>query len=484
MIPEIVGQKLTVQRTFIFLVFAGLFAFATRTASDPDLWWHLRTGQLIVETDAVPKVDPFSYSQLGQPWISHEWLADLIIFGIYRVLHAAGLIVLFAAIATIAFLFLYRRCDGKPRVAAACVVLGAFACSPVLGVRPQMFSFLLASFLLWLLDRSSNSPRRLFWTPLIFLLWVNLHAGFALGLAILLVFAIDSFAANRADRWRLYLAFGGSIVAVAANPNGFRMFSYPLEVLRSEAMQKQIAEWFSPNFHRVAYFPLMLLIFAALMTMPFVVPKPRLRDLALLLCGLFAALISVRHIPIFVLVSVPVLSKAVTLLLSRQSFTKGRISSGSEPIRAGINLAVVSVALVVVLLRIAQVARETPSSELSAFPVRATNYLETHNDHGNLFAFYDWGGYLIWRRFPDQKVYIDGRADLYGDAILRQFADTYTLRHQWRQGLEQACTVLVPGNAPLAQGLLRNRDWSLAYSDDQSSVFRRQTAEMASSCGP
>ena len=144
-------------------------------------------------------------------------------------------------------------------MAAACVVLGEFACSPVLGVRPQMFSFLLASFLLWLLDRSSNSPRRLFWTPLIFLLWVNLHAGFALGLAILLVFAIDSFAANRADRWRLYLAFGGSIVAVAANPNGFRMFSYPLEVLRSEAMQKQIEEWFSPNFHRVAYFPLMLL---------------------------------------------------------------------------------------------------------------------------------------------------------------------------------------------------------------------------------
>ena len=192
MTSAIVRQRLTIRRTFIFLVFVCLFAFATRTASDPDLWWHLRTGQLIVETGAVPKADPFSYSQLGQTWISHEWLADLAIFGIYRVLHTTGLIVLFAAIAALGFLFLYLRCDGKPRVAAACVVLGAFACSPVLGARPQMFSFLLASFLLWLIDRSSDYPKRLLWIPLIFLVWVNLHAGFALGLAILLVFAIDS----------------------------------------------------------------------------------------------------------------------------------------------------------------------------------------------------------------------------------------------------------------------------------------------------
>jgi hypothetical protein len=480
-----VWQKFTLQWTFVFLLFAGIFAFATRTATDPDLWWHLRTGKLIVETGVVPHADPFSYSRLGQPWIAHEWLSDLALFGLYRLFHAAGLTILCAAIVALAFFFLYLRCDGKPHVAAACVVLGAFASSPVIGVRPQMFSFLLASLLLWLLDRRSECPSRVLWIPLIFLVWVNLHAGFALGLAILLVFAIDSFASSssRTYRWRVSLAFLGSLAAVAANPNGFRMYSYPLEVLRSEAMQKQIAEWFSPNFHQLAYFPLTLLIFGVLVSMAFGTRKSRLRDLALLLCGLFAALISVRHVPIFVLVAVPVLSESITLLLSRQSVLKTRIPPAATPVRAGLNLAIVSIAAIVVLLRITRVTGEQTAAELQTFPVRAVLYLESHQDHGNLFALYDWGGYIIWRRFPDQKVFIDGRADLYGDAILRQFADTYTLRHQWRRGLEQACTVLVRRNSPLAQGLLRDTAWELAYEDEQSSLFWRQPAGISLNCG-
>jgi hypothetical protein len=280
MIPAIVSQFFTLRRTFAFVVFVCIFAFSARTATDPDLWWHLSTGKLIVETGKVPRTDPFSYSRKGQLWVAHEWLTDVLIYEVYRFAHWAGLIVLLSGITTLAFLFLYLRCVGKPYWAATLTLLGVFASSPVMGVRPQMLSLFLASLLLWLLDGSRGNPRRLWWIPPIFVLWVNLHAGYAVGIAILMVFATTSVGASSthansaSGRWRLIAVLIASLVAVLLNPHGARMYSYPFEVLQSTSMQNQIAEWFSPNFHQLAYFPLMLLLLAVALVLALSPRKP------------------------------------------------------------------------------------------------------------------------------------------------------------------------------------------------------------------
>src|SRR5882757_6039313 len=179
-------MKRLLRTEFIFLVvlFLGLFAMAARNVTDPDLWWHLKTGQYIAEHNSVPRTDPFSYTRAGQPWVAHEWLTELLLYQIHRIAGWCGLIVIFAAVLAAAFWLLYLRCGPAPYVAGVATLYAAWATAPLWGVRPQVLSLLLTSLWLLVLERSERHPKLFWWTLPLTLLWVNLHAGFAAGLAL------------------------------------------------------------------------------------------------------------------------------------------------------------------------------------------------------------------------------------------------------------------------------------------------------------
>lgn len=184
---------LTTNRTFLAVVFVGIFAMSARNLADPDVWWHLKTGQLIAQTRSVPHVDSFSFTRAGYPWVAHEWLSELLIYGIYRVSGWGGLIVVFALIVSAAFFLVYLRSAPDPYSSGVVVLLGAWATAPMWGVRPQVASLLLISLWFLILERSERSPRLLWWTLPLTVLWVNLHAGFALGLALIMLFLAGEF---------------------------------------------------------------------------------------------------------------------------------------------------------------------------------------------------------------------------------------------------------------------------------------------------
>src|SRR6202795_119152 len=144
---------------FAAILLFGLLAMTARPATDPDLWWHLRTGQWIVETGHIPHSDPFSFTRVGHVWVSHEWLSEVVFYELWKHGGAASLIVFSAIITTAGFMLLYLRCPGTRHWAAAATALGALASAPSWGVRPQMFTFTLASLLLWLLEAGENRPR-------------------------------------------------------------------------------------------------------------------------------------------------------------------------------------------------------------------------------------------------------------------------------------------------------------------------------------
>ncbi|MGA7631490.1 MAG: hypothetical protein WCB11_12030, partial [Terriglobales bacterium] len=176
---------------FAAILLFGLLAMTARNAIDPDLWWHLRTGQWIVESGHIPHSDPFSFTRAGHAWISHEWLSEIIFFELYKHAGAPALIVFSAIITTFGFMLLYLRClpGGQNRHwAAAATALAALASAPSFGARPQMFTFTLASLLLFLVERGESRPKLLLWIPPLFLLWLNLHGGFALGPALLVAY--------------------------------------------------------------------------------------------------------------------------------------------------------------------------------------------------------------------------------------------------------------------------------------------------------
>jgi hypothetical protein len=468
---------------FAGIVFLGLLAMSARPATDPDLWWHLRTGQLIVETGHVPHTDPFSFTRFGKPWVSHEWLSEIVLYELWSRIGPGALIAFSAIVTTAGFLILYWRCPGSPHWAAALTVLGAVASAPSWGARPQMFTFAFASLLLWLLEQGEDRPRFLLFIPPLFLLWLNLHAGFALGPALMFLYALGLIFECMAGTtpWQECRATVGRILAVTLaclalvplNPSGAQLYRYPLNTLRSSGMRAYIVEWFSPDFHHWIYTPLLLIILLALIALGYSRRRVRGRMLLPLLFTAAAALDAVRHIPIFVLLATPVIASALPSSSGRELFRKPR--GNFVWMQPSLYVAAVLLAFFAIV-RWVDLTRDQQAQEATQFPKKAVDFLRTSHEPDHLFVHYAWGGYAIWRLGFEYHVFADGRADLYGDDLLRQAMETIALRHpEWSRTLDRwnVQTVLIPPNSALGQALLLDPQWRAGYRDTQAIVFVR-----------
>jgi len=476
---------LETRRVFVMVVALGLMAMAARNVTDPDLWWHLGTGQLIARTHALVHNDPFSFTRFGEPWLNHEWLSDLLLYGLYQATGWVGLIVTFAALTAATLMLVFLRCAGRPYLAGLALLAGAYVSAPGWGVRPQTISLLIASIFLLILDRSEEKPRLLWWTVPLTLLWVNLHAGYALGIALIAMFlageGLEAILGGRAGVVRgrrlrdLALALLACLAVVPLNPNGFEMYAYPITTLRSPAMQQFIAEWASPDFHAVKYFPFLLLLLALVVLLGSSRRKIRPRELLLLLVTTAAALRSVRHIPVFALIAVPVLSELIEGWWEERGWSLVPAVAGSSRKKV-FNPLVLAGVLVFAGMRVRMVADRQPQTEVEHFPASAASFLARTRPPAPIFNHYNFGGYLIWTLHPDYKVYIDGRADLYGDRFLKDFARIYYVTDpEWRESLERwnIQTVMLPPDSPLVAALKLTGTWTQVYSDSQAAILTR-----------
>jgi hypothetical protein len=485
MMEHSMARLLSTTHVFLAILFLGLFAMAARNVTDPVVWWHLKTGQYIAEHKSVPHTDPFSYTRAGEPWVAHEWLTELALYEIERSAGWGGLIVTFAAVLCGTFYLLYLRCGPAPYIAGVATLIAAWATMPVWGVRPQVLSLLLTSLWLLLLGRSERNPRLLWWTLPLTLLWVNLHAGFALGLAVSALFLLGEwiervlgYSKHNAPRRRTAaLILLLDLLIVPLNPNGLRMFSYPIETLRSAAMQNYIAEWASPNFHHAEYFPFLLIVLVAFAALSLPGKQVRPRDLLLLLVSLYAGLCSIRMMPLFVLIATPLIAKRLGLW--PRSASQHRQPHAIS--RSFFNAVIVLAMIAFTGIHTAQVIQRQPLAEARSFPARAVAYLQAHPPSGTIFNHYDWGGYLIWKLYPSTRVFIDGRADLYGQKFFDQFANTFQLKNDWQQPLQRwnIETVIVPPDSALATGLRSSPGWTVSYEDSQAVILTYRSPSVA-----
>jgi hypothetical protein len=479
-------QSLQSRSVFMIILAVGLFTMAARNAADPDLWWHLRTGQLIAQNHRIFHADPYSFTKLGQPWINHEWLSDVLMFACYWIAGWGGLIVTFGIIIAAAYLLMFWRCPGRPYIAGIMSLWGAFASSQSWGVRPQMFSFLLASIFLLILERSYQHPKLLWWIPPLTWVWVNLHAGYALGITLLILFWVGDLLDSSlrladqpepAKRSRLLLAVSAlSVVVVPLNPYGFRMYAYPLETLRSSAMQSYISEWASPNFHAHKYLPMLAMLLASILLPVLSRQRLRPRELLMLLAMTFAALLSVRHIPIYVLVAVPILSKLAYAYSQGRGWTERlERTSPVSSTRATVHVMLLCGLLICSVARVHFVIGNQSKVEARMFPESAVSFISAHHLPGQLLNHYNWGGYLIWKLYPEHQVYIDGRADLYGDTFMDEFASTYYLHRSWDDPIKKwgINTVVLPPDAPMISALRTLPGWKQVYGDAQAVILTR-----------
>jgi hypothetical protein len=481
------ASPLNTTRTFIAVLFLGLFAMSARTATDPDLWWHLKTGEFISAHKSVPHADPFSFTRAGEPWIAHEWLTELLLYQIQRTAGFAALIVIFAAILCAAFFFLYSRCGPAPYISGIATLCAAWATMPTWGVRPQVISLLLTSLWLLILERSGRNPNLLWWTLPLTLLWVNLHAGFALGLALFALFLAGTILETKLKyplapsnpSWKMQASILLlDLCLVPFNPNGLRLFSYPIETLRSTTMQNYIVEWASPNFHRPEYWPFLLIVLATFATLSWSRVPVRPRDLILLLVGLLAALTSIRLIPLFVLIAVPLISQPLGRRLASSRRSVHSSMRSAPAFRTLLNASIILLMAAFAGVHIFQVIHNQPQAEAQQFPAHAVAFLQAHPPQNPIFNHYDWGGYLIWKLYPSTPVFIDGRADLYGAELFHDFADAYQLKGPWQRILEawQIHTVIVPPESALAVGLESAPGCTISYHDPQAIILTMSTS--------
>jgi len=480
---------------FVAILALGLFAMAARNVTDPDVWWHLRTGQLMVKNHAVFHTDPYSFTRFGQPWIDHEWLSQLLIFGVYKLAGWGGLIVVFGIVIAAAFMVVFSRSPGRPYIAAVVTLLGAFASAPSWGVRPQMLTLLLASVLLLLLERSYERPGLLWLAPPLMLLWVNFHAGYALGIALIALFllgdaldvafgteefSLKDHSARTLRFRRLTFVIVACAAVVMLNPYGTAMYAYPLETLRSQAMQSYIGEWASPDFHQLIYLPALAMILVTLV-LPALSPRRlRPRELLLLSVATYAALRSVRHIPLYTLIAIPILSATVQAWLSPRANAKADKDQQAPmtTAKASFNAILLAGFLIFLVGRLRYVANRQTEMEGKDFPADAVSFIAAHRPPAPMLNHYNWGGYFIWKLYPDYRVYVDGRADIYGDAFMNNLAAVYYLKGDaWKSTFAEwgIRTVVLPPDAPLATALRALPAWETIYSDKEAVVL---TAKM------
>jgi len=480
--------RFSVSQLFVAMLVVSLIVMATREVLDADFWWHLRTGQWIIENHSIPHSDPFSYTLGGKAWTAHEWLAEILFYGIYRLGNLSLLALFFAGVIAASYLLVYFRSPGQPYIAGFATLLGAIASAPLWGVRPQMLTLLLFSLYIFLLERyfSTEKLRYILPLPVLMIVWVNLHAGYILGLVAMGIFIAAKWLESiLPDAWSpdggrkpargstlpVLGILAASILAVIINPNGVRMFTYPFETLSSKAMMALIVEWFPPDFHAREWLPLAILILLLLASGLLSRRRSSITEVALTAITAYAALRSMRNVPLFTVVAIAVLSRHLDGIFTINV-------NEAEPSRrmTVINLFILTAVVITGLTRMASVLHDQKMAERDYFPAAAVEWIKENKPPGNIFNTYGWGGYLIWQLYPDYKVYIDGRADMYGDAFMQDFLAIYNAQPGWKDKLQKSGVnlALVEAGSPIAVALAQDGGWKVAMRDNLSVLFSRE----------
>jgi len=411
--------------------------------SDPDVWWHIRLGDWIISHHQVPAGELFAYTAFGNPLVAHEWLSEVI----FAALAAAGgliLVTVFMGLiawsAMVATLLRGRLRGAGPVVLAIGLALGARVAEPVLGTRPQVFTFALVCWTLWIAESYLRSGgRRLWLLPPIFLVWANLHAGFIAGIGFLAIVVVAE-AVKR--RWELgpvaplrrigglAVALCASAVAACVNPYGPSLFVFAATTGATER-QKGIIEWQSPNFADPAMWALLVLLltFVALTLLVLMRPELRrrfdLRDVALAVAGAGLALSSVRNTAICVAVMVPPwMAMAADVVRWVQASRAQRTPSAPRNARGApvLGIALLAVAVLSVGAVGARVRQDaTPQGIAAAYPSCATAVLARSPVTQRVFTAYGTGGYVIDRLWPRGSVYEYGESISLGTTVFDDY---------------------------------------------------------------
>jgi len=449
--------------------------------NDPDLWWHLRTGQIIWTGRAIPRTDLLSFTTGQHPWVPHEWLSQLSIYAAWRVGDYSGLMLWFCITAGALLVIQYVVCSlysGDVKIAFLGALVTWFFATIGLAIRPQMLGYLLLACELMVLQLGrSRDPRWFFLLPLLFVAWVNSHGSFFFGMIVLVVVLISGFINvsaglltsrpfDRARRRTLLWAASLSVAGLFVNPVGVELLAYPLRTVFDPGMPLDaVTEWQRLSFDDVRAFGLLAAAGAILLIALVRRTELYLDELALLAAAFGMAVLHQRLLFAWGIVAAPVFCRVIADSWDRYQPARDRILPNAVLI-----LVWLGVAFAAFPVRGALVAQVDRGS-----PVRAVAFLRHAHLTGSMLNEYVYGGYLSWA-LPEQKVFIDGRADVFAwTGVLRDYGAWATLREDPNLLLNKYRIdfCLLSPSAPVVRMLRHLPGWSERFADAQSVIFAR-----------
>ena len=478
---------------FLFFFFVVLIAaFGPIRTFDP--WWHLATGRWIFQHHAIPRVDPFSFTRAGTPWIDLAWLFQVIEYGIYKVGGFYGLVLFKVLVALLIFFFLYKLLSLF--VHEYCFTFGllflALGVTQVrFMVRPHLLAFLWLVLFMYLFHLFLVRGRiwQIIALVVVYILWVNTHGSFVVG-----PFLIGAFLAGvLAERWnwqvkdifkdltvkRIGLVLALLVLSTLCNPYGFKYVIFALLSHRGMGAQatKYIAEWHRMNpynlfvlnpFSRVGL--LCFLFWVTFVLLCVNIFKGRLGVVAHVLVFALALYLSLKYVRFAALASL-ILVPTIACLYSwfREDFPGG--------FRRVFSLLIFVFPLIFLVFRLLPARINNPELGRAVsrnYPHGVVKFVKEKGLRGNMFNKYGYGGFLIWNLYPQCRVFIDGRtptvypADFYwlyrmvykDEKLFEELADEYNIN-----------MVIEKTGSTIPKYLDKNKSWKLVFFDEVTVLF-------------
>ena len=449
-----------------------------RNIGDPDIWWHLRNAQILFATHHFITHDTFSFTALNSPWMNHEWISELPFYLGWKLDGGRGVywaMMVQIELITVGIYWLSYKRSGSAVGSLLMAIAGTFLSSISYGPRTLLAGWILLLIELWILDESRRRPKVVWFLVPLYMLWVNTHGSWMIGLTLLGAYvatsavqfdwgAIRSLGMKPEELQRIVMACVASVAALFVNPYGWRLVAYPFNMAFHQKLNiANVEEWRSLDFHSPrGHLTLALLAVAAVWQL-YGRRRWELYELAFLAIGIYSAFSYSRFLFLFSLLAAPIFAKRFPKPVRGPDY-------GPKPFLNG----AVLVCLLASCWRAFLPTKVDDQKAMPEFPVDATPFLQSFHPQGNVFNDYLWGGYMIWN-MRDWPVFVDSRVDIFEyNGTFKDYLDIVRIQNTMELlDQHQIRYVLFEKDTPLIYLLQKAGGWKVDYDKGNVILLER-----------
>jgi hypothetical protein len=492
-----VVRILTTERLFLLILFSTTAIWFTGYNSD--VFLHLVTGKHILTTGELPHTDVFSFTLPAEQWVMHEWLYQVFLYSVHDTLGLFGQKVVGAGVLTTILYINKRNCEiaGASHFASWAFTLFIFlSWINFIGLRPHIITFLFFVINLYLIlqYRYRGLVKPLYLMPVLMVLWVNSHGGFLVGI-ILLGYATLLTVAERHYRsahqktpWPLISALLLTILASLVNPYGVEQLFFPFHLMNLWVMD-YVPEWRTPDFTQLSNAIYLLAIMVFILLLRYATGAERWFRILFSAPFIIASFVALRHLPLAAFVVTPFLasqvSRYIEIFRSKTTLNNPALQMDLNEKRTGFMTAELGTMEYtlnwIVLLSFCMtfylinplLNKKVMTSFKKTFPVDATRYLIDHNIQGRMFTTLQYSDYILFTRYPNQKIFYDVRLEIYGKELTNDYMTMASAQTGWQELFQKYAIdfAVIDKSSTLYKKIVTTSGFTQLYEDEYNAIL-------------